>query len=600
MPFIDKKASNNSGGGAVSSVNGQIGAVILDSNNIPFIPFATIASNKIQSAIEEIYSQMVKPSDIKGELIKIDINAPINPQYDDLWLDISKTPYTLYRFDGFLWGQVGNDTTVSASSVSFSPIQTNTATNVQSAIVNLDNKKADAVDVYSKIETENLVKNQKYDYANLTNKPDLSSLHGHANLITLNKFSENKGELAWNGMNIGNMLSSIYDKDKDGIVDVSKTLDGLLVSIPQLNHLLGSTSNIQQQINAISHGTIFKGRYANYASMTASFTNPQRGYWVFVLEDENYGGANTQYYHDGTDWIYGGGASTVINATHTTKGGVMLGGVLAHPLSSAEAPLLAPTGTQTGKFINPIIVVGEDGRIVNIENGQSAYINDEDSPSSSTTRSSQWIDSALLNKSNINHKHAELHESNLLGKTVLDETNKADKRVIGYNAKTGRYELLDQSGGSVFIGSKTLQGDFRLNAGSYINFFVDEATKTITINSTASGGNGGVPTLTEVTHTIKVNAGKSERFSLPASFSKYDIRTVNISNSNKCIVDMAIYDQSVNGQRVYLSNKEINTYDIVNVPCHDKDETKMIHFEITNYGVNSTDVSIVVKLTNLI
>jgi len=46
----------------------------------------------------------------------------------------------------------------------------------------------------------------------------------------------------------GDMSAAVYDADGDGIVDKAKTLDGLTVTVDELNYARGVTSNIQEQL----------------------------------------------------------------------------------------------------------------------------------------------------------------------------------------------------------------------------------------------------------------------------------------------------------------------------------------------------------------
>lgn len=52
------------------------------------------------------------------------------------------------------------------------------------------------------------------------------------------------------GTSTGDMLMSVYDKNKDGIVDSAETINGLTASIAELNYVDGVTSNIQSQLNS--------------------------------------------------------------------------------------------------------------------------------------------------------------------------------------------------------------------------------------------------------------------------------------------------------------------------------------------------------------
>lgn len=486
-----------------------------------------------------------------------------------------------------------------AADLSYSPTGGMTANNVQVAIEELEQKKANINNVYSKAETDNKINNHSHDYSTLRNLPDLSSLHAHSNKSTIDKFTELSGELVWGGKTLGNMIADVYDSDRDGIVDKAKTIEGLTVTATQLNYTAGLTGNIQSQIDAIASGSLFKGVYATFADLLNAIPDPEKGYWVYINSDENHDGANTQYRHDGTNWIYGGSAANVPAATDTILGAIKLGGVLENPLGTSDAPLLKNTGVTPGLYKGANIVVGEDGRISFAEDGEGALI-DDNIVSEETTWSSSRIRDGLNSKSDTNHTHSQLHDPDMIGDVRVDMATLGNKRVIGYDATTGTAQWIDPPGGRVYVGSKTISGDFRLVAGAYTSLFIDEAQRTITINCTAGGGSA-VPTLTEIPHTEIIPAGSSVFLSLDAAFTKYDIRTLEVSNTANVMMDVEFFDSSgENRRRIYQSNKETYIYDIVNVPCHDKDESQKIHLKITNYGTVDATFTIFISTTNLI
>jgi len=65
-------------------------------------------------------------------------------------------------------------------------------------------------------------------------------------------------------------------------------------------------------------------------------------------------------------------------------------------------------------------------------------------------------------------------------------------------------------------------------------------------------------------------------------------------------MDISVYDQASDGRKIYYSIQEIYTYDIVNVPCHDKDQSQKLHIVLRNHGIKDTDASVVITTTNLI
>lgn len=201
----------------------------------------------------------------------------------------------------------------------------------------------------------------------LDNKASAESNHDHTNLTTLEKLVEDGTDLTYESKVI--MTKDLYDNDQDGIVDKSSIaikLEGQLITLDELNALSGIQGNVQDLIDAISKGMDFRGEYATYADMTASITNPEHGYQVIITADENYSGARTQYIYSSSvgDWVYGGGYSSVNDATTTNKGLVQLAGDLT---GSASAPELIETGVTAGTYSYPsAIEIDAKGRVISI------------------------------------------------------------------------------------------------------------------------------------------------------------------------------------------------------------------------------------------
>lgn len=495
---------------------------------------------------------------------------------------------------------VGAGGATSASTLPANPSGELVSTNVQSLIDELEAKKLDIVDAYTKAETDQLLGSFKVDYSTLEGLPDLSSLHKHDNKETIDMFSQKRGELTWGNKTFGNMIADIYDQDKDGLIDKAATLEGLLSSITELNYSQGLIGNIQQQINSIVSGAVFKGVYPSYADLLDKHGNPKQSDWVFVEVDETRNGAYTQYYYNDTEWVFGGGATKAAEATASTPGGIKLAGDLENGQGSFDQPRLSLTGVTEGLYKNANIVVDAKGRITHAENGDSALINDA-IVSVDETWSSQKVNDILYLKSDKSHTHTQLHDANLLGDTPLDTATKQDKFVVTYNAKNAKAEWQKSQGGKVLVGSKYIEGDYKLIAGSYMNLFIDEVAKTITINSTFRDGvANGVPTLTEITDTILVPAGKTVRLSKEASFNKYMVNVIRLTNSENNVMDISIFEQAEDGDCEYLSNKQQKIHDILYLPVSDFDNTKMIHLALTNYGTADTMASFKIKTTNLI
>ncbi|MFZ3194580.1 MAG: hypothetical protein WA181_00015, partial [Bacillus mycoides] len=59
-------------------------------------------------------------------------------------------------------------------------------------------------------------------------------------------------------------------------------------------------------------------------------------------------------------------------------------------------------------------------------------------------------------------------------------------------------------------------------------------------------------------------------------------------------------DKQKDGQIQYSSIKEKRTYDIINIPCDDKDQTKSCHLFIENFSNVPSLYTVVLKVTTLI
>lgn len=199
----------------------------------------------------------------------------------------------------------------------------------------------------------------------LDTKASKDTEHIHDNKTVLDKFNEDiNGLPTYNGSSF--MTTAIYDTDNNGIIDKateSEKLTGMIATIDEINYLTGTTSNIQQQINSISSGMLFKGEYDTFAQMTSTLPTPEKGWLVYILQDENTNQENVQYVHDGNDWVYGGGRTVVNEASDTIKGTILLTGDLTGTASSPQ--LKDVTTASTVGYIKGL-EVDSKGRILSI------------------------------------------------------------------------------------------------------------------------------------------------------------------------------------------------------------------------------------------
>lgn len=85
---------------------------------------------------------------------------------------------------------------------------------------------------------------------------------------------------------------------------VAKSLDGLNASIEELNYLVGATSSIQEQINALIQVGHFIGSTETYADLNT--LTPEENDMAIVLDDENRDNKSTIYMYNGTTWEFVG------------------------------------------------------------------------------------------------------------------------------------------------------------------------------------------------------------------------------------------------------------------------------------------------------
>ena len=199
----------------------------------------------------------------------------------------------------------------------------------------------------------------------LDTKASKDTEHIHDNKPILDKFNEDiNGLPTYNGSSF--MTTAIYDTDNNGIIDKateSEKLTGMIATIDEINYLTGTTSNIQQQINSISSGMLFKGEFDTFAQMSSTLSSPEKGWLVYILQDEITNQENVQYVHDGNDWVYGGGRTVVNEASDTIKGTILLAGDLTGTASSPQ--LKDVTTASTVGYIKGL-EVDSKGRILSI------------------------------------------------------------------------------------------------------------------------------------------------------------------------------------------------------------------------------------------
>lgn len=126
----------------------------------------------------------------------------------------------------------GGNGATDASGITYTPSGELESVNVQLALDELEAEKASITDVYTKDEVDTLFNDLEVDYNELLNPPDLSSLHEHADMETLEKFAVTDGKLTWDGKEIGSTVDSTSINISDVPYDIgdvdSKSLKEIL------------------------------------------------------------------------------------------------------------------------------------------------------------------------------------------------------------------------------------------------------------------------------------------------------------------------------------------------------------------------------------
>lgn len=133
----------------------------------------------------------------------------------------------------------------------------------------------------------------------------------------VNNLSDNNGKLSYKGVLSGNMNTSIYDRNNDGVVDTAESLLGLTVSITELNSLQGAANNLQDQINAMSAGIVFKGELENKSKLS-EIQDVFEGLSYIICNDEDHDGLRTYYVYNSGSWFYMGPFETSIRNFNTS------------------------------------------------------------------------------------------------------------------------------------------------------------------------------------------------------------------------------------------------------------------------------------------
>ncbi|MES5957443.1 hypothetical protein QCI42_29555 [Bacillus fungorum] len=107
------------------------------------------------------------------------------------------------------------------------------------------------------------------------------------------------------------------------------------------------------------------------------------------------------------------------------------------------------------------------------------------------------------------------------------------------------------------------------------------------------------PVLIEKSEQIIVQNGQTQYLSMNMEFNKFDIRTIHVTNNKNVEAITAIFDKKKDGLQIYKSLQEKKTYDILAIPCEDKDATSTAHLFVENKGNEAALFTVIVKAISL-
>ncbi|HHT7044759.1 TPA: hypothetical protein ACTZ2N_005218 [Bacillus cereus] len=116
---------------------------------------------------------------------------------------------------------------------------------------------------------------------------------------------------------------------------------------------------------------------------------------------------------------------------------------------------------------------------------------------------------------------------------------------------------------------------------------------------TSEDGSSFKPVLIEKNEQITILPGKSQYVPINMEHNEYDIRTLQVTNENNVESTITIFDKKEEGNQLYKSLSEKRTYDILAIPCQDKDFTNTAHIYIVNKGAVASVFDITIKAISL-
>ncbi|MFY0147706.1 MULTISPECIES: hypothetical protein [Bacillus cereus group] len=107
------------------------------------------------------------------------------------------------------------------------------------------------------------------------------------------------------------------------------------------------------------------------------------------------------------------------------------------------------------------------------------------------------------------------------------------------------------------------------------------------------------PVLIEKKAQVLVQNGQSQYLALNMEYNKFDLRTLHVTNDKDIESVITIFDKRQGGLQIYKSLQEKKTYDILAIPCEDKDASSTAHIFIENKGTEPALFTVIVKAISL-
>ncbi|MED1650219.1 hypothetical protein [Bacillus pacificus] len=114
-----------------------------------------------------------------------------------------------------------------------------------------------------------------------------------------------------------------------------------------------------------------------------------------------------------------------------------------------------------------------------------------------------------------------------------------------------------------------------------------------------TAGDNSSPVLIEKSEQILVQNGHPQYLSVNMEYNKFDIRTIHVTNNKNVESIVTIFDKKKDGLQIYKSLQEEKTYDILAIPCEDKDATSASHIYIENKGNEPALFTVIIKAVSL-